>query len=106
MTAKAFGSRQGRGGLSWLALKVATLTFAHMTRHRLHRQTTAFFVVLSLLFSQLALASHVCPQQADPAAVAAVMEAGTHCDGMAPQQLAQCHQHAVERRLGAGSSYT
>lgn len=67
-----------------------------MLRQRLHRLTTAFFVVLSLLFSQLALASYVCPQQADPAAMAAMMEAGIPCEGMDQQQPGLCHQHAAD----------
>lgn len=67
-----------------------------MPHRRLHRLATAFFVVLSLLFSQLALASYVCPQQADPAAMAAMMDAGLPCDGMDPQQPALCHLHAAD----------
>ena len=41
-----------------------------MTRRRLHRLTTTLLVVMSLLFSQLALANYVCPAQADAAAMA------------------------------------
>jgi hypothetical protein len=67
-----------------------------MLHRRTHRLTTAFFVVLSLLFSQLALASYVCPQQADAAAMAAMMEAGTPCQGMDPQQPVLCHQHSAD----------
>jgi len=67
-----------------------------MLRRRLHRSTTALFVVLSLLFSQLALAQYVCPQQADAEAMAARMAAGTPCDGMDPQQPVLCHQHAAD----------
>ena len=67
-----------------------------MLRRRLHRRTTSFFVVLSLLFSQLALAQYVCPQQADVEAMAARMEAGTPCEGMDPQQPVLCHQHAAD----------
>jgi len=67
-----------------------------MLRRRLHRRTTSFFVVLSLLFSQLALAQYVCPQQADVEAMAARMEAGAPCEGMDPQQPVLCHQHAAD----------
>ena len=67
-----------------------------MLRRRLHRSTTTFFVALSLLFSQLALAQYVCPQQADAEAMAAMMAAGTPCDGMDPQQPVLCHQHAAD----------
>ena len=68
----------------------------HMARQRLHRLTTTFFVVLSLLFSQLALANYVCPQQADVAAMAAMMEAGMPCDGMDQQQPVLCHEHSAD----------
>ena len=48
-----------------------------MLRLHCHRLTTTFFVVLSLLFSQLALANYVCPGQADAAAMAEMMAANT-----------------------------
>jgi hypothetical protein len=67
-----------------------------MLRRRLRRRITAFFAVLSLLFSQLALAQYVCPQQADAEAMAAMMAAGTPCDGMDTQQPVLCHQHAAD----------
>lgn len=67
-----------------------------MLRRRLHRLTTAFFVVLSLLFSQLALAQYVCPQQADVEMMAAMMEAGQPCEGMDQDQPVLCHQHSAD----------
>jgi hypothetical protein len=67
-----------------------------MLRRRVLRLTTALFAALSLLFAQLALASYVCPQQADVGAMAAMMEAGQPCDGMDPQQPALCHQHCAD----------
>jgi hypothetical protein len=67
-----------------------------MLRRRSHRITTTLLVVLSLLFSQLALARYVCPQQADRLAMAAMMNAGTPCEGMDPQQPVLCHQHATD----------
>ena len=67
-----------------------------MLRRRIHRLTTAFFVVLSLLFSQLALAGYGCPQQADVATMAAMMEAGQPCEGMDQQQPALCHEHSAD----------
>ena len=67
-----------------------------MLRRRFHRLTTAIFAVLSLLFSQLALANYVCPQQANAQAMAAMMDAGMPCDGMDPQQPALCHQHSAD----------
>jgi hypothetical protein len=66
-----------------------------MARRSLHRLTTTFFVVLSLLFSQLALASYVCPGRSDAEAMAAMMAAGQPCAGMDPAQPALCHQHAA-----------
>lgn len=66
-----------------------------MLRHHLHRLGTALIVVLSLLFSQLALARYVCPQQADVEAMAAMMEAGVPCDGMDAEQPALCHEHSA-----------
>jgi hypothetical protein len=72
-----------------------------MSRQFLHRLTTTFFVVLSLLFSQLALASYVCPGQADAAAMAAMMAAGEPCEGMDQAQPVLCHQHSA----GAAQSF-
>ena len=66
-----------------------------MARRSVHRLTTTFFVVLSLLFSQLALASYVCPGQADTAAMAEMMAAGEPCEGMDQAQPVLCHQHSV-----------
>lgn len=67
-----------------------------MSSRRLHRLTTTFCVVLALLFSQLALASYVCPQQAGMATMAAMMDAGMPCDGMDQEQPVLCHQHAAD----------
>ena len=67
-----------------------------MVRRSTRRLTTTFLVVFSLLFSQLALAAYVCPQAADVAAMAAMMEAGVPCEGMDPQQPALCHQHSAD----------
>jgi hypothetical protein len=67
-----------------------------MLHRRLHRLSTAVLVVLSLLFSQLALAGYVCPAQADAQAMAAMMDAGLPCNGMDAGQPALCHQHAAD----------
>lgn len=67
-----------------------------MLRRRVHRLTTAFFVVFSLLFGQLATAGYVCPGQMDVEAMAAMADAGRPCDGMDQQQPALCHQHAAD----------
>lgn len=67
-----------------------------MRRRFIHRLTTTLFVVLSLLFSQLALANYVCPGQADAAAMAEMMVAGEPCEGMDKAQPVLCHQRAVD----------
>jgi len=63
-------------------------------RRAAHRLSTVFCMVLSLLFSQLALASYVCPGQRDAQALAAMMAAGQPCQGMDSAQPTLCHQHA------------
>lgn len=50
-------------------------------------------MALSLLLSQWALASYVCPRQID---MQAMMEAGLPCAGMDEEQPALCHQHAAD----------
>ena len=72
---------------------------AHMSRHRLHRIATALLVVISLLFSQLALASYVCPGMPEAAAMAAAMAAGEPCEGMDAAQPVLCHQHSADMSL-------
>ena len=57
---------------------------------------TVVFVVLSLLFSQMALAAYVCPVQANPAGMTEMMAAGMPCDGADAAQPALCHQHGVD----------
>lgn len=52
-------------------------------------------MVLSLLFSQLALATYVCPQQADAAAMAEMMASGMPCEGMDMEQPALCAEHSA-----------
>lgn len=66
-----------------------------MLRRLVPRLPTTFFVILSLLFSQLALANYVCPSQADAAAMAEMMAAGQPCEGMDQAQPVLCHQHSV-----------
>ena len=71
-----------------------------MPRHRfVHRCAAAFFVVLSLLFSQLALASYVCPGMPDAAAMAETMAAGEPCEGMDAAQPVLCHQYGADMSL-------
>jgi len=64
-----------------------------MLRRSAHRVITMSFVVLSLLFAQLALASYACP--AGTAAMAEMMAAGQPCEGMDEAQPTLCHQHAT-----------
>jgi hypothetical protein len=68
-----------------------------MSRRFITRLGPAFIVVLSLLFSQLALANYVCPAESDPAAMATMMASGQPCRDMDGAQPALCHEH------GAGS---
>ena len=67
-----------------------------MLHRRLHRTTTTFLMVLSLLFSQLALAQYVCPKKVDLQAMAQRMAAGEPCSGMDEDQPALCHQHSAD----------
>jgi hypothetical protein len=67
-----------------------------MSRQRLHRLGTAFLMVLSLLFSQLALAAYVCPGQGNVQAMAEMIAAGQPCDRMDARQPGLCHQHAAD----------
>ena len=71
-------------------------TLHHMLRRRSHRLTAVLLMVLSMLFSQLALANYLCPAQAQMAAMMEMMAAGEPCDGKDPAQPALCHQHAVK----------
>lgn len=53
-------------------------------------------MVLSLLFSQLALANYVCPGQSAASAMAEMKAAGEPCQGMDQAQPVLCHQHSVD----------
>src|ERR1700712_2864804 len=66
-----------------------------MLRRPLHRLTAAFFVVLSLLFTQLAMAGYSCPAEARAAAMAEMASSGMTCDSMDTAQPALCHQHST-----------
>ncbi len=65
----------------------------------IHRCLTALFVVMSLLLSQLALASYVCPGESNPAAMAEMVGAGEPCEGMDPVQPLLCYQHTADMSL-------
>jgi hypothetical protein len=67
-----------------------------MSRFRpAHRCFTAFVVMLSLLFSQLAMAGYACPGMAAPESMAERMARGAPCEGSDEAQPVLCHQHAV-----------
>ena len=67
-----------------------------MSAHRrASRCKTAVLVVLSLLFSQTALANYLCPAQV-PAPATMEMAPGTPCDGMDDARPALCHQHCAD----------
>lgn len=67
-----------------------------MLRRLSHRLAAALVVVLSLLFSQLALANYVCPAQADAKSMAVAMASGQPCEGMDQAQPTLCHQHGAD----------
>jgi len=66
-----------------------------MSRRFVARLCPALIVVLSLLFSQLALANYVCPAEADATAMTAMMAAGQPCRDMDRAQPALCHEHGA-----------
>jgi len=53
-------------------------------------------MVLSLLFSQLALASYVCPKVVNSVAMAEMMAAGEPCASMDTAQPVLCYQYAAD----------
>lgn len=71
-------------------------TSPYMSFHCLaHRCMSIFLMVLSLLFSQLALANYVCPGTSGAAAMVDTMAAGEPCEGMDLAQPVLCHQFKV-----------
>lgn len=72
-----------------------------MLRRTRHRLEISLFAVLTLLFSQLALASYVCPGQSGVEAMSATIAAGEPCEGMDQVQPTLCHQHSA----GAAQSF-
>jgi hypothetical protein len=66
------------------------------TRHLSQRCLTAWLVVVSLLFSQLALASYVCPSFSAQERMSERMAAGMPCDGDDTSTPVLCHQHATD----------
>lgn len=75
-----------------------------MFKRHAHRLTATVFVVLSLLFSQLALANYVCPEPVQGAPTTPMqMASGEPCESldtatwsaMDQQQPVLCHQHCA-----------
>ena len=60
------------------------------------RCLTAWFVVMALLFSQMALASYVCPGLSADERMSETMASGIPCDGDDPSMPVLCHQHATD----------
>ena len=65
-------------------------------RHLASRFATTLWMVVSLLFSQLALASYACPAMNNGEAMARMMASGEPCDGMDAAQPVLCHQHGAD----------
>ncbi|MGJ7582801.1 PAS domain S-box protein [Variovorax sp. RHLX14] len=89
--------------MRWIAARPLgsrdTLMFVMYGRRHLHRCTTAFFVVLALLFSQLALAGYVCPGTSDAESMTEMVAIGMPCEGMDTAQPVLCFQHAADLSL-------
>jgi hypothetical protein len=66
-----------------------------MFRRSAHRLAIAFFVVSSLLFSQWAVASYVCPAESSLAAMAKMTSSGLPCVIMDKARPALCHEHSA-----------
>lgn len=68
-----------------------------MSRRRLlHRFLTPILVVVSLLFSQLALANYVCPAASVVDTMAEMMASGAPCEGMDTEAPQLCHQMSAD----------
>lgn len=66
-------------------------------RRKSLRYKTIVLVALSMLFSQLAVAAHVCPAETNQVGeMAETMAAGMPCDGSDSVQPNLCRQHAVD----------
>ena len=60
------------------------------------RRMTSWVMVVALLFSQLALASYVCPGTTASEQMSEKMARGMPCDGDDPAMPVLCHQHATD----------
>jgi hypothetical protein len=65
-------------------------------RRLLAARRTVFCMVVSLLVSQSALASYLCPAMSPSPHDMATMATGMPCDGSDAAQPALCHQHAAD----------
>ena len=65
-------------------------------RHLFQRFIATALTVVSLLGSQLALASYVCPLPMAAESMGEAMAVGAPCEGMDAADPALCHQHAVD----------
>lgn len=63
---------------------------------RLLSPKTIVLLVVSLLFSQVALANYLCPSASALPAESETMAAGMPCEGMDATQPTLCHQHAAD----------
>ncbi|MCY7299082.1 MAG: Cd(II)/Pb(II)-responsive transcriptional regulator [Ilumatobacteraceae bacterium] len=70
--------------------------FGMNSRPALPRCVTSLFLVMSLLFSQLALANYVCPGEGNAVPMPEVMASGMPCDGMDSSAPVLCHQYAAD----------
>ena len=66
------------------------------THRRPLRCLTTWFLVAALLFSEMALASYVCPGLSDDERMSEKMATGLPCDGDDPEMPVLCHQHATD----------
>lgn len=64
-----------------------------------HRCLITFLVIMSLLYSQLALASYVCPGEPDAVTMSKMMESDEPCQGMDTVQPVLCFQHSADMSL-------
>ena len=60
------------------------------------RCVTSLLLVMSLVFSQLALASYVCPGMAGAERMGELMASGMPCEGMDASAPVLCHQYAAD----------
>ncbi len=60
------------------------------------KRKTLFVLVLSLLLSQMALASYLCPVQTPAPVMTNMQDMGAPCEGMDPVQPVLCHRHIAD----------